>query len=279
MGWFLFKKVLINSQSDFIANHIISLYELNTSARWIGSAINLEGFLFTSNNPSGFSLQEKSALNYLRYFIIGEFEEDERDDLNEKEVIVELLYNETTKVYFLKTTIINQQLSTLINELIFEELKEQYTKNIAEENKRIISALNESLDSLSIEITKDQQNLKIQSQGLEERTNAVFTELKNNRLPVEPEGLLSREALVQIDILSERLKLLNETYVKVRDKLEEVKFFIKNREILFPVLQQSFIPEEEKTSLVLSSFLGLLLGFVFGTGFLIGKKFFIDKVV
>src|SRR4030095_2969997 len=85
----LFTTIIIDGNNDFIANHILRIYELNSGDK--KSDKNMASFTFTRDSLPAFNRQENEALLMLYNFIIGPPDKP-------KEALLTADYNEDTNI-------------------------------------------------------------------------------------------------------------------------------------------------------------------------------------
>jgi uncharacterized protein involved in exopolysaccharide biosynthesis len=241
----LLEKAVIDDKSDYIANHIIRLYDYHD--KWKNSE-ELQGFLFTNSNPDEFSEKENSALNSIYSRIAGNPEKE-----------IEGMF---TNDYGLETSIMKFSIESnsetlsikLVNE-IYKKLSQFYIEKATEKQEQTFNLMKAKADSLLTVVNKRQKEL------------LEFND-KYRSLPLQQFSMkrLQLERDVQVFSLA---------YGEALKNREIADFSLKNATPFFQIIDEPTHPIQGSFSvmgLVLSFIIGCLFGGFLTVIYILGRK-------
>lgn len=163
----LFEEILLGGKTDFIANHIIRLYDIN--AQWADRFGIIE---FTHSNIDSFSLAENYALLTLHKKIVG------NKDLNG---LLNVDYGRDHYILSTRFHSVSDTLSVTFTNLHFAALKEYYTNKAIERQEQALGIVEEKRDSIATALSLTErliaQNQDQTIGSFSNRTNAQLSEL------------------------------------------------------------------------------------------------------
>ena len=240
----LFQRITIDDQNDFIANHIIRIYELNDPDSEEGS------FLFTHDSLEIFSRRENEVLKGLYHFVIGPPEEPEK-------ALVRADYDEDTNIMSLTAATKNETLSLELARKMFQALSDYY--------------INKSIE-------KAQQTLEI----VQAKRDSVLGELRSAEYQLANFRDRNRALMLRTDVVSEiRLQrdaaALSAMYAEVIKNVEVADFSLRNKTPFIQVIDTPIPPIEPATqSLLRKLVIGLILGGLIGAVLVIARKAYVE---
>jgi len=244
----IFKKMTIDEKDDFLANHIIRLYDFHET--WKDSQHGLTDFLFTEKDPLTFSKLENRALKTIVTKVIG----------NAEQGIEGLFYtslDEGTSIMDFSVISVSEPFSIELVKHIYLELSEFYVEKSIERQKKTYDLLDSKVDSLSKELSSKQYQLL----NFED-TNRGLT---LNRYKARKLG-------IQTDI-----QILGIAYGKAIENMQVADFSLKNstpffQEIDYPIapLAPSYTWKVLLKKFILGTFIG---GFIAIASLIIRKLY------
>lgn len=251
----LFQKAEINGQTDFLANHFIRLQNLHEE-EWSKKPKNpgqagLKGFFFTRDSVDQFTRLENSALKSLYGMLTGS--EDYRPLFSARD-------NADSGVMTLSLTTCSEALTIALLRAIFDQLSDFYINASTEKQQTTYEIIRAKSDSLRHLLA-----------GTEYRA-AQFKE--GNNLLLRPTDQLPTERL------SRDKAMLSLMYGESVKNLELADFALRNKvpyiqAIDLPIPPLAGAPYGKKKALGL----GLGIGLVLGSLFVIGRKMLRDQLM
>ncbi|HUR30546.1 MAG TPA: hypothetical protein VMZ69_03885, partial [Saprospiraceae bacterium] len=162
----LFGKTTIDGKEDFIANHIIRIYEFAIPSE---DPKEKKLFFFTHDSLVDFTRQENEVLISLYHFIIGP-----PDDPSKALLVAD--YNEDTNIMSLTSTTKNETLSLDLADRMFKSLSDYYINKAIEKSLKTYKIITNKRDSILGQLRSSEYqlaNFDDRNRGLMMRTDAV----------------------------------------------------------------------------------------------------------
>ncbi len=250
----MFEKVTINSQNDYIANHLIT--HLDTIDKWYrdklmkGEKHPLDGFKFKEH----FSYDNdtvRMAIKVIYSKIVG----------GEKtKGCMSTGYDEDSGVLHINTTLGQQELAADITNITFDKLSDYYVKKTIEAQKATYDIVKFKTDSIGALLKIKENSLA----NVVDKTHFAQTskiKLKQTRL--------------QRDIMK-----LSTMYGESLKNLELADFSLRTNTPYVQVIDRPLLPlKAEKSSLMKSLIIGIFLGLFIGAFFVIARKVYREAMV
>ncbi len=252
----LLKKVQISGKEDFLANHLIDIYDY--TSKWNNEPIaedykelQLKDFRFSHTNIEKFEQREYRALSIIRDLIVG-------NKISGSQGILSIIYDKSSDITKFQVVSVNGNISLKLIDLIFKELKEFYTEETTGRSKQNFELLAEKVDSL-------QKKLRITQGQLARATDQTF-------------GLISKADLLNRGQLEREVGRINSIYQDLLRNKQNVEYNLSVDTPDFMVVDRTFIPIKKATSRLSNLIIGAFLGFVLGVGFIILRKIIRDAL-
>ncbi len=253
----LLDKVAISNKYDYIANHIIDIYNLQT--KWSKEPIvpeyehlHLKDYYFSSDSIEGFTPRDYRALNTVHELLAG-------NNLVGEKGVMTISYNDDTDIFRLNVEVLHELLSMRLLEAIFNELRAFYIEETIGRPQRTYELLKSQTDSLATELYSKERSLS----SLQDR-NRGFT----SAIPGLAKAKIERE-----------LTLIEQEYGEVLRNKKSMEVLLSNDMPEFQVIDQTFIPVKNEGSKIKSIILGGFLGLFLAGIFVIGRKIIRDAMV
>jgi len=242
----LFNKITVDGKQDFIANHLLRLYNLNAVEP--KTSKNESPFYFTHDSIPAFDRKENEMLLMVYNFVIGPSDQP-------KKALMNATYNEDTNIMSISATTTDETLSLEMAKHMFESLSNYYINKAIEKQVKTFKIVREKRDSV-LAVLKSVEyrlaNSKDTRRSLIMRTDQV-TEL-----------YLQRELLA-----------LSAMYAEVLKNTEVADFALRNKTPFIQVIDTPIVPiAPVQLSLLRLLFIGMVLGGVIGIVIVVGRKFF-----
>jgi hypothetical protein len=251
----LLEKVGLGNRYDFIANHIIDVYDLHSV--WNEEPIipnyehlHLKDFYFTTDSINGFSPREYSALNSIHELLSG-------NKLLGTKGVMSITYNDDTDIFRLNVEVLSEILSMRLIEAIFKELSDFYIEETVGRPQRSFKLLQAESDSLAIVLKRVETNLA----GVNDYRG--FTS--------------SLSGLRRVEIQREFV-LIKQEYGKVLQNKKKIEVLLSSAIPEFQVIDRTFIPIKNQSSKLKSLILGGVLGFFLSGIYVLGAKIVRDAM-
>lgn len=250
----LFRKVEINGQTDYLANHFIRIQQLhekewNKPPKKPGQP-SLKGFLFTRDSFEQFSRIEYAALKSLYGKLVGS--EDDTPIFNTRN-------NQNSGIMTLSLTTQSETLTIALLRAIFEQLSAYYIFSSTEKQKGTYDIIRAKSDSLRRILT----GTEYRAAQFDEQNN--FLMRPTDRVPNER---LAREKTMYGIMYGESVRNLELADFALRNKVPYVQ------PIDLPIPPLTGFGYGKKKALAL----GLGLGLILGGLFVIGRKIVRDTM-
>lgn len=246
----LFNKITIDGKEDFIANHLLRLYNLNTVDP--KESKNESPFYFTKDSLLAFDRKENEVLLMLYNVIIGPPDQP-------KEALLSAAYNEDTNIMSLTASTTNETLSLELAKRMFESLSNYYVTKAIEKQVKTFRIVREKRDSVLSVLKSVEYQL------------ANFKDTHKN--------LLMKTDQVSELRLQRELTALAAMYAEVLKNTEVADFALRNKTPFIQVIDSPLLPiPPTQLSLPRQLLIGLILGAAIGIAFVTGRKFFKENM-
>lgn len=244
----LFEKVEMEGTQDYIANHIIHIYDLQK--KWGKNNKALENFTFSHAKLDSFSRLENSVLKKLHNVVAGTENSDK---------FLSFSFEEIAGIFSMMFRTHSEELSLILLEKEYKVLSEYYIQKTIEPQQRRYNSIKTRHDSIVNVLRKLDYNVASyndKSYGLIEQTsNLQGQKLKRDQ----------QFALI--------------TYNEVKKNLEAADFALKSITPVFQPLDEAILPlptisESTRTAL----FTGTLLGGFIAILFIVVRKIYRDTM-
>ena len=244
----LLQKGTINEQENFIANHLIEVYNLhekwNKKVKGKYEDFSLEDFYFSNRIRENYTRKEQRALKILQDLIVKK--------------MLTVSYDKRTQVFLLNVTTLNESLSTSLVDNIYESLVAFYIDKTVGRPQRTYELLTLRTDSLSQLLDQEERQLAL----AKDRT----------------EGLIGSTYQVTMGRLNRQVEQTNAQYMRALKNKEAVEYILQNNTPDFQIIDRTFIPLRNAASKLKALLIGGLLGGFLGMGYLIGRKIIRDAL-
>jgi uncharacterized protein involved in exopolysaccharide biosynthesis len=244
----LFEKSQINNQSNFIANHLIKIYDFHE--KWKEDTSGLAGFLFRNQSIDKFNKIENKVLKTLHKIIIGE---------ENKTGLLKTSYAKETGIMSIATVTESEKLSIALSKNLYAKLSIYYVVKSVEKHQQTYDVVESKVDSINLLLRSKESalsNFKDSNRGLWKNT----TQLKELRLIRD-------------------VQMLNILYGEALKNLEIADFSLKTKTPFVQLIDSPISPISPKVESKLTAIiLGGLLGGIIAVGFLILRKVYRDAM-
>ncbi len=252
----LLQKVTIDEKNDFLANHLIDVYEYHDV--WNNEPIakeyqelQLKDFYFAHDNIDTFEPREYRALSALRDLVVG-------NRISASNGILSIVYDKNTDITRFEVVSLNGGTSLQLIDLIFKELRAFYIEETTGRSQYNYELLAARVDSLAKELSSAQRQL----------ANAAD----------QTYGLVSRASLLKRGQLERDVERINEIYKNLLGKKQEVEYTLNSETPEFMIIDRTFLPIKEEASTLKFLLIGGFLGMFLGLGFIILRKIIRDAL-
>ena len=254
----IFKKVNINNNEDYIANHIINnLDSLDkwTSVPWYKKPFSkpnpLKDFYFVSDNVAMFSDTANSALKEIYFHLIGSKRSGPGMMSNG--------YDEDSGILHISVTTNDPVLSIEITNSVFDNLSEFYIEKSVEKQKATYDIVKIKTDSI-LNLLKQKE---VELANFEDRSHGLF-------------GSKSKLKELRLKRDVQKLSLMYGESIK---NLEIADFAVKNKTPFVQAIDRPLYPlKGEKQATIKAFILGGILGLILGIIFVIFRKIYRDAL-
>lgn len=242
----LLEKIDLNNERDFIANHILNLY--NFREDWEDSDMLRDFPGFRDTAVDSFNRAENAALKAVH-----------RKLVNGGGALVDLVSDEDTGILTLTVTSLNEQLSLEISEIFYHKLEDYYVQKSINKQTETYNVLKFRTDSLETTMNATQRQLL----RFEDRNrNLGLKEYESARYQLQGE-----------------LTILRLAYGETYKNLQLAEFNLQNKTPMISVIDRPVYPLEiTVSSLPKSIVIGLLVGILIAVVFIIGRKIYRDTM-
>lgn len=242
----VFEKSIINDKEDYIANHMIDLYNIQEE-EWSESD-ELRNFKFTHKDFDSFTRAENTALKAIRSLIVGggKVRGIYSTEINEKTGIMALWVgsrNETLSIDWLNS--------------LFKNMSQYYIDKSTEKQQATFNIVKLKVDSL--ERALDIANLNLAK--YQDANRKVY----------------SRVIGVKEDRLERHLRTLRIIYAEAVKNKEIAEFSLNNKTPFIQVIDEPIAPLYNiNQAPLMAAIFGAILGGMLGVGFVIARRIYRD---
>lgn len=243
----MFAKITINGKEDFLANHLIRIYDFNNVVEE-----DSQPFYFAHDSIAAFSRRENEVLKSLYFFIIGPPNQPEL-------ALLSADYNEDSNIMSLTASTKDETLSLQLSRKMFQSLSDYYINKAIEKSQKTYKIVTMKRDSVLGELRSAEfqlANFKDRNRGLFMRTDYVA------------------ELRLQRDVTA-----LATMYGEVLKNVEMADFSLRNKTPFIQIIDAPIAPiEPTGISLLRKIALGIILGGAIGAAIIMGRKAFRDMM-
>lgn len=245
LGKVLFDSVTVDGKHQFVADHLIELYDYHT--RWEDSE-QKAGFLFEGVQPAPNDRVANSIFKDLHVLLI-----------NEEDGLLMATVDESSGVFEIRTATIQPELSIYITEGVYQALKDYFIKSITSGKQQTVEQLRLRADSIRQELIRAEALLA----RFQDKSRTIT--LRSN----SSEGIrLQREVLI-----------LSSMYAEIVKNRETAAFLLANERPAFSVIDGPLEPlRAKRESLVRAVGIGAMLGVLLLGAILFFTKFVSDAL-
>ncbi len=165
----LLSQISVKGQLDYIGNHLIDLYQLNS--KWSQSFAKMQDFRFQRDDILNFSDTENYALKNLHKLIVG-------TPGNRQNGLLQMSYGNTDYVMSFEMTSLDPEVSLATTRLMFDQLKEFYIYQATSHYRTTYELILNKRDS----IAGAYQELEYNIARLKDRSAGTF--LNSNQIKI-----------------------------------------------------------------------------------------------
>lgn len=242
----LFQRMEWNGKNDFLANHLIDVYDYHD--KWDDPESGLQGFYFQHDSIHGFGRVENTALLSIYGQVVGNPE-------NNVEGIFSIGYGEETSIFSLTVNSEVEDLSITLAEDMYQELSEYYIEKQTEKQLHTYKVAKAKADSIAELLNRKQYGL-LKFEDTQKMLALRTSEASKYQL--------TRDLTAFAAAYGEALK-----------NVEFADFALKSATPFFQVIDQPIQPiGPSKESILKSLILGGIIGVILGIIFIVGKNIF-----
>ncbi len=246
----LLNKANMGGKDDYIANHIINLYEFHEE--WNKEPyleeyahLHLGDFYFKHDAIGAFQQREYRALNILHEFLTG-------SSLRKRKGIMNITYDLKSEIFTLNVKSLDDNLSTALANAIYNELRAFYVEQTVGRPTKALGLVTVEVDSLYNQLTR----AEAQYAGLSDRDRGLVSVI--SKLPREK--------------LARDISLFEQEYKAALSRKRSLEQLLARDTPEFQIIDQTFIPIVEKLSKPKMILIGLFLGGFLAFLYVIGRK-------
>jgi len=243
----LFEKATVAGKEDYLANHILLIYELNK--KWAKNNPPFEHFRFTHDSFPAFTLEENSALKGIYGFTVGGM----------KPGLVTCGYNTESTIFSMTSTTENEELSLALTENIFHHLSRFYIQQSSDKQKQTYDLVKAKTDSIYRQWTSSE----FTASNMEESEGALWAPSDRTRRTIKVK----------------QSNMYAMAYGEAIKNLEMADYAVKNSTPFIREIDRPFSPLYPQSPAKLRQIImGLILGSFIAAGWLLGRKIILDAI-
>ena len=243
----LFDKAFVAGEEDFLANHIIRLYELDK--KWAESNEAYRDFRFRSDSLAGFSLLQNAALKGVYGFTVG----------GAKPGLLSCNYKTESTIFSLNSQTENEELSLALTDRIFYHLSRFYIQQSSDKQKQTFDLVKAKADSIYERWTNSEYAIS----NIDESEGALWAPTDRTRKTIQ-----SKQSNMYAIAYGEALK-----------NLEIADYALKNSTPFIREIDRPFSPlDAQAPNRIRQLLIGLILGGALASAWIIGKKLVLDAI-
>ena len=252
----LLKKIVLDGKDDFLANHLIELY--NYQEDWKEEAKNslyeelkLNDFFFTHDKVTDFVPKEHRAINLLNELVAG-------NNFKGKKGLITINYDKKTEIVRISVMTNQAAIAVELLDAIYKELSHFYIEESIGRPRRTFKILAERADSLL-------RTLEAQEYQLAKASDRNL-------------NVYSRTSNLGLDQLARKLQTTTRLYEEVLSNKEKVEYVISSETPEFQVIDRTFLPIKDAPSKLKALIIGAFLGSFLSIAYIIGRKIIRERV-
>lgn len=246
----LFEKIKIKDKEDFIANHIIDIYQFHD--KWKDDTTGLKNFVFANNNFDQFKRFENKALKSVFRKVVG----------NPTLDIIGLLYSDIsdeTGIMKLKVSSESEKLSIDMVKIVYEKLSGFYIDKTIEKQQTTYTIVKAKVDSI---------------RTLLQQSEYALADFKDSSL-----SLISKKAKLRELQLEAKIRMLYGMLAESTKNYEIADFSLKNKTPIIQIIDSPIAPikpkQESKPKAII---IGAIIGGFIGLIYVFGRKIIRDAM-
>ena len=246
----IFTKASLRGKNDYLANHIIKMYDFHD--KWSDDTTGLKDFLFTNTKTEEFNRQEKIALKAVYGKIRGSPKKGIKG-------IIATSYDDVTGIIEMVAETKASSISVAILASIYTSLSEFYVNKMTEKPLKTYQNLSNKVDSL--------RNL------LSSLEYALANELDTNQ------GLITRKAMLKRAQLERKVQVAYIAYGEAIKNFEIAEFSLKNATPFFQIIDEPILPLTAiRESKIKAIILGIFMGGFLAVAFIVARRLLRDTM-
>jgi len=246
----LFVKAKINKQDDFLANHLIRIYEYHDD--WEKDTTGLKNFLFSKGDIDKFGKTELKVLSDLYGEVKGDSQSGEPG-------LLEAGFGKETSILKMSIKSRKDTLSIALLNAIYDKLGKFYIDKAIEKPLQTYKNIKTKTDSLKNEL---------------EQTEMLIANIKDSS-----RGIFTAASRIKEQRLTRKAKILTIAYGKAIENLEIADFSLKNETPFFQIIDAPNFPiKPAKASKIVAIIFGGFLGGFLALAFVTLRKLFRDTM-
>lgn len=243
----LFEKATIAGKEDFLANHILLIYELNK--KWAKNNPPFEHFRFKHDSFPSFTLEENATLKGIYGFTVG----------GAKPGLVSCNYDTESTIFSLTSNTENEELSLALTESIFNHLSRFYVQQSSDKQKQTYDLVKAKSDSIYRKWTSSEYSIS----SLEESENALWAPTDRTKRTIK----------------TKQSNMYALAYAEAIKNLEVADYALKNSTPFIREIDRPFSPLwPQSPSFIRQILKGLILGGFIGAAWILGKKIVVEAI-
>ena len=248
IGETLFERIDIGGKEDYLANHLIRIYDYHET--WEEDTTGLKNFLFAHDSLPAFGRIENNVLKSLHLFVTGVPEEGVPGLLSST-------FTLETGIMRLQASTLNETLSIALVEKVFENLGEFYVEKSIEKQLKTFTVVKNKSDSLYQEMVIAQNSL------------ARFRDRNRN--------LVLQQSATRIAELERKIAAMSLAYGESLKNMEIADFALRNAEPYIQPIDAPIPPlRPVGASKIRAVFMGFFLGVFLAVVFLVARRLWLS---
>ena len=241
----LFSKITVDGKEDYIANHLLRQYKLNSPADSKASP-----FYFTHDSLQIFSPEENSMLLTLYGTIIGPPDQP-------KKALLSSSYNEDSNIMTLSVTTTNETISLALAQRMFDSLSKYYINKAIEKSLKTFNLVSMKRDSVL---------------GVLKATEYQLASFKDAH-----RSMLMRTDQITELRLQREVAALSAMYAEVLKNVEVADFTVKNKTPFIQVIDTPLAPiQPARLSFLRLILIGIIVGGFIGSALIIARRIYFN---
>ena len=252
----LFHKVDLNERNDFMANHLIDLYEYHP--KWDAEKatsqfkeVPLKKFYFRHDTIRQFTPKEYRALGILHELVVG-------NPFIERPGLTDISYDNITGIVKLSVKAKAASIALKLKEAIFQELQEFTIDETIGRKRQAFALLKHKSDSVFIDLNKQERQLALE---IDRNRNTIYQSAQLNK-----------------DRLRRSVNRTNALYEQLLKNKEQMELSMTTDTPEFIIVNQTFTAIENTPSYKTALLSGGILGGLLGMALVLIRKIFRDAL-